>query len=478
MNKTLRLLISFFLLFGVLTTSLYAQEEDSSDTTNWYICKINGTKKVGKQLHGPFSDINTMVANWIYYEYKPKSNICVAKNKDFVTDNPIDYFKTIGSKVEHDFQFDRDMAIEQYGITRNSKIEKAYQKKLQKGGVDVASSGMSKEKVKIGKKPLKEVDKLNLDETDSMAVKEEPAPEPVPEPTPEPEPAPEPEPVPEPDPTPEPEPVPEPEPIPEPVPEPVPEETDKANELASLLEEAAKNPVQRYEKEYLQDFIVTEPIPEPEDKPEVISGIENPDEADNFGQTLLMKAAKAGNEWQVKMLLEAGANVNLSDKDGWTALMYASRYQEGLTVIDLLLGAGADIKTQNKYGSSAIVIAACYNNNPDIIRKFLNYYSISDKEVLKSFVLLLTTKQRTEYIQIAKLNVYLNKSIPLNNFYDGKTPLMYAAQFGNSTQVLSILMENGASTSLRSTDNKTAFDYATENTNLKHDENYWSLNRK
>ena len=39
-----------------------------------------------------------------------------------------------------------------------------------------------------------------------------------------------------------------------------------------------------------------------------------------------------------------------------------------------------------------------------------------------------------------------------------------------------ILLENDAIITLRSTEGKTAFDYAKENANLAHDEIYWALN--
>lgn len=206
--------------------------------------------------------------------------------------------------------------------------------------------------------------------------------------------------------------------------------------------------------------------------------IPNPNEKDSNGQTLLMKAAKAGNEWQIKLLIKSDADLNIKDKDGWTALMYAVRYQESVGVVNLLINGGADVKAKNNYDSSALLIAACYNNNPEILKKLLSYYSISEKDVLKAFTQLLSSTLITEYVQIAKINIFLEKSLQLNTFYEGKTPLMYAAQYGNSTKVIKLLLDNGCITTVRSTEGKTAFEYATKNTKLKHDDNYWALNLK
>lgn len=259
------------------------------------------------------------------------------------------------------------------------------------------------------------------------------------------------------------------------------EEEDRKKDqmdLEKALELVKNKKSSGYQKEFLHDYMIFD---EPEVEQTNIDKsiiLENPDETDSFGKTLLMKAAKAGNDWQISALLASGANVNLKDKDGWTALMYAVRYQESLNCVDLLLQAQADVKIKNKYGSSALMIASCYNNNPQIIKKLLSYYQMNDKEVLKSLVLLLSESQTSEYTSIAKLNAFLDYSVPLNTFYEGKTPLMYACEFGNSTKIIKVLIDNNAITSIRSTEGKTAYDYASENQSLTHDSNYWLLNKK
>lgn len=259
------------------------------------------------------------------------------------------------------------------------------------------------------------------------------------------------------------------------------EEEDRKKDqmdLEKALELVKNKKSSGYQKEFLHDYMIfDEPEVEQTNKDKSII-LENPDETDSFGKTLLMKAAKAGNDWQISALLASGANVNLKDKDGWTALMYAVRYQESLNCVDLLLQAQADVKIKNKYGSSALMIASCYNNNPQIIKKLLSYYQMNDKEVLKSLVLLLSESQTSEYTSIAKLNAFLDYSVPLNTFYEGKTPLMYACEFGNSTKIIKVLIDNNAITSIRSTEGKTAYDYASENQSLTHDSNYWLLNKK
>ena len=249
-------------------------------------------------------------------------------------------------------------------------------------------------------------------------------------------------------------------------------------QLAKIRKSASSGNVNRYSKEYLSDYVLYDKE-QPVDYSEYIyEPIENPNEKDSSGRTALMKAARSGNDWQVKALLEAGVDVNAKDNDGWTALMYAVRYQEGLDCVQLLLDSKADVKAKNNYGSSALILAACFNNNPDIIKKILANYTASEKETLRAFVMLLSESHTSEYVQISKIQLFLDMAVPVNAFYEGKTPLMYAAQFGNSTQVIRILLENNAVVGIRSSEGKTAFEYAKENKNLKHDTIYWSLNKK
>jgi len=229
-------------------------------------------------------------------------------------------------------------------------------------------------------------------------------------------------------------------------------------------------------KETLLDYLTEDEeisIEEENDNTELIA---NPDEADIRGTTILMKASRSGNEWLVKKLIDSGADVNKKDKDGWSALMYAVRYNEGLDCVKQLITAGAKIKEKNNYETSILTIAACYNNNPQIIDELLKSYSSIDKEVLQSFVFMLSEENIPENVLISKIQSYLKAGVPLNSYYQGKTPLMYAAMYGNSTKAIKLLIDNDASTTKRSTEGKTAFDYAVKNTSLTHDKYYWALN--
>ena len=61
-----------------------------------------------------------------------------------------------------------------------------------------------------------------------------------------------------------------------------------------------------------------------------------------------------------------------------------------------------------------------------------------------------------------------------NNY--GDTPLMYAAQYNSNPEVITALLKAGADATIKNRWNKTAFDYAKKNEDLKGTSAYWELN--
>jgi ankyrin repeat protein len=204
--------------------------------------------------------------------------------------------------------------------------------------------------------------------------------------------------------------------------------------------------------------------------------ISNANKAGPNGITPLMTALKTGTGWKVDALLYSGADVNAKDRDGWTPLMYAVRYQNNEQFVNTLIQRGAQIRVQNAYNASPLTIASQYSENTSIISKLLTVYSAGEEEVFKALIYSITGNVSSDRIRIAKVQLFINKGTPLNRFWEGKTPLMYAAEYGSSTAVIDLLVKNGAIVSTNTADRKTAFDFAQTNTQLKHDQIYWSLN--
>jgi hypothetical protein len=81
------------------------------------------------------------------------------------------------------------------------------------------------------------------------------------------------------------------------------------------------------------------------------------------GRSALMLAAENGRTDAVKLLVERGAEVDLRDQWGRTALMYACSYEEASTperleIIKFLIDRGADVNAKTESGETALMYAA------------------------------------------------------------------------------------------------------------------------
>jgi ankyrin repeat protein len=85
------------------------------------------------------------------------------------------------------------------------------------------------------------------------------------------------------------------------------------------------------------------------------------------GATVLMIAAQVGNAGLIRLLVDAGADVNAQDDAGMTALMRAAESAQANCIKELLhAGAHADLRTGN--GTTALMLAV---SNPEALRILL-----------------------------------------------------------------------------------------------------------
>ena len=75
---------------------------------------------------------------------------------------------------------------------------------------------------------------------------------------------------------------------------------------------------------------------------------------DDDGTTALMYAARNGDTAAINALLKSGAAVNLADKDGETALMKAAASSCNEETVRALLSAGADLNARDHKGRNAL----------------------------------------------------------------------------------------------------------------------------
>jgi ankyrin repeat protein len=119
-----------------------------------------------------------------------------------------------------------------------------------------------------------------------------------------------------------------------------------------------------------------------------------------FGYTALMIASNLGDLSSVLALIEGGADPNLQSCCGNTALMLAVKMGD-ISIIDLLTKPGSDLNIKNRDGKNALMLAIEYRFN-EIVSKL--------KDIISSFDLFLVIMGIDTNIASNGLNVFGNCS--------------------------------------------------------------------
>ena len=168
---------------------------------------------------------------------------------------------------------------------------------------------------------------------------------------------------------------------------------------------------------------------------------------DNSGISALMWAAKEVKPEAVKLLLSAGAEINGKDKTNNTALAYASlaeRYvpyyrKEHYETIKLLLAADADVNIKNRIGQT-VLMSAANNYNLKITKMFLSAGAdVNVVDQLGMTALIFSARGDDANPEVVKLLIKSGAKINHRDGY-GKTALGRAT----NKKVKKILIKAGA----------------------------------
>ena len=153
----------------------------------------------------------------------------------------------------------------------------------------------------------------------------------------------------------------------------------------------------------------------------------------------LADAAERGNGVLVRTLLEGGANVNIPQADGMTALHWTV-YHDDAETAGLLVRSGADVNAENRYGVPPISVAAT-NGSADIVTLLLDA-GANANAVLRGGETVLMTAARTG--SLGAVRALLAKGADPNAREEREqTALMWAAAEGHAA-VTHALLEVGA----------------------------------
>ena len=91
---------------------------------------------------------------------------------------------------------------------------------------------------------------------------------------------------------------------------------------------------------------------------------------DKEGDNLLMNAALYGSAEMMELLLKKGANPNLQNADGETALMWSLH---DIEKVKLLIDKGANVNLKTKHGNTAFLIACVGSNQYELVKLLMDH---------------------------------------------------------------------------------------------------------
>ena len=156
-------------------------------------------------------------------------------------------------------------------------------------------------------------------------------------------------------------------------------------------------------------------------------------------------AARAGDIEAVKKQLAAGANVNVPEADGTSALLWAT-YQSSPDLVQLLIKAGADVNAANSFGVTPLLQAARYGDATTM--NLLLKAGADIKKAERAGETPLMSASRAGGVAAVKLLLEHGADVNARESLQDETALMWATADAH-LDVVDVLLKAGANPNLQ-----------------------------
>lgn len=169
----------------------------------------------------------------------------------------------------------------------------------------------------------------------------------------------------------------------------------------------------------------------------------------------LAEAVRKQDAAAIRALLQQGADVDLAEPDGTTALHWAA-HQNDLDTVKLLLQAGANVDAANRYGVRPLSLAS-EGGNAAIVERLLE--AGADANAVAGGDTVLMTASRTGNVAVIRALLAHGADVNAQERWRGQTALMWAA-IENNADAVGALVKAGADVGQQSQGGFTALLFA------------------
>jgi len=171
--------------------------------------------------------------------------------------------------------------------------------------------------------------------------------------------------------------------------------------------------------------------------------------------TPLMRALRQGDTSGAKRLIAGGADVNVADPYGLTALMIAAADHDEAEIVEELLGAGASVNARSRDGETAL-FAAAFGGNATTVKELVQHGADVNASSRLGVTPLMEAAQQS--LPVIQFLVVHGANVNAKDVR-GQTALMMAARAGR-VDIVRALVKAHADVNARDVDGGTALSSA------------------